>query len=71
MDIKMKFVKSSNISAIGYDLRASVLRVRFSSGSTYDYSGVTNDDWLKFAAAESKGAHFAAHIRGKYQGVKL
>ena len=66
-----KPVKSSNIKSIGYDPASKKMQVRFSSGATYEYLGVTVEEHFALVGAESIGAHFAKHIRPRYQGVKL
>ena len=67
--IPMVAVKSSNISAVGYDPRSSTLAVKFSSGSTYHYAGVSEDQATALMQAESVGSHFSKAIRGKFPGV--
>jgi hypothetical protein len=56
-------VRSSNIDAIGYDPRAELLTVRFSSGSTYEYEHVTREQHADLMATDSHGTWFAANIR--------
>lgn len=64
-------VDSSNIESVGYDPKESALHVRFKSGNTYKYVGVTHDEMADFANAPSKGKHLNQFIIGKYSGVKL
>ncbi len=61
-------VDSSNIKSIGYE--GGVCVVEFSSGDIFAYTMPT-EAFESFAAAESKGKYFAAHIRGKVSGSKL
>lgn len=68
---EMTPVESSNIAAIGHDAAANELHVRFTSGAHYVYPGVDADAAGAFHGAESKGSHFAKHIRAKFAGTKL
>lgn len=61
-------VDSSNIKSVGYE--GGVCVVEFSSGDVFAY-GMPAAEFEAFAAAESKGKYFAAHIRGKVSGSKL
>lgn len=65
-------VKSSNISALGYDPAAQKLAVKFKgSGQTYHYDGVAQAEYDKLAQAPSIGTHFHQHVRGKFQHRKV
>lgn len=67
----MKFepVKSSNVEAVAYE--TGTLLVRFTGGAVYRYRGVMSSEHAALMAAESKGAHLARHIKGKYPTDKL
>jgi hypothetical protein len=69
--MEMKSVKSSNIQSVGYDPATKTLRVEFSSGSTYEYPGVSAETHAGLMKADSCGAYFAKHIRKSYTGKKL
>lgn len=69
--MKLTEIESSNIAAIGYDPAAKKLRVQFKGGGLYEYYDVPAAAHEKFMAAESKGGHFAKHIRGEYDTKKL
>lgn len=63
-------VKSSNLHSVGYDPDAQSLEVRFKGkdgapGTLYRYEGVTAKEHAAFMASESKGTHFAQHIKQK------
>lgn len=64
-------VSSGAIEAIGYDPAAQSLTVKFKSGGTHRYDGVTPDKHAALMAAPSKGAHFHAHIRGGHVATKV
>ena len=69
--MKLTEIESSNIAAIGYDAASKRLRVQFKNGGLYEYPDVPAATHEAFMAAESKGSHFAKHIRGKHEGKKL
>lgn len=64
----MTKVKSSNIHSIGYDPATLTMRVQFRGGKVRQYSGVPAESHQSFLHSESIGGHFAAHIRGRYNG---
>lgn len=66
--IPLSPVKSSNISAVGYE--NGTLAVKFSSGTVYHYSDVPANVYAELLAAESIGRYFAANIRNKYSSHK-
>ncbi len=56
-------VKSSQISAIGYDADSQTLAVQFGTGgSVYHYEGFTPEQHRAFITAESLGVHLGQHI---------
>lgn len=57
---------SSVIRLYSYDEAARRLRVRFVSGSVYDYDDVPVELVEALAAAESKGRFFGTHIRDHF-----
>lgn len=83
MTIPLTPVTSSQISAIGWlphpDGTAGILAIQFknkdgSPGSIYHYLGLSNEDWITFASAESIGSHFYRHIKNnpqKYPYTKI
>lgn len=66
----MQEVESKLISHVGYDEATQVLTVKFRTGATYEYPGVSTEDHKAFMGAESIGKHFSAHIRNKFSGQK-
>ena len=64
----MKEVSSSSISHIGYDPESQTMHVRFHSGHTYSYAGVTQEQHDAFVNADSIGGHFHRHIRPNFDG---
>jgi len=71
-------VKSSQISGIGWEPRPQIegdpvpgtigtLEIEFTSKAIYQYANVPYVEYRKFLAAESKGHHFAVHIRACYE----
>lgn len=57
---------SSVIRRFSYDQPQRRLRVTFTSGDVYDYSGVPPEVAAAFRAAFSKGRFFASDIRDRY-----
>jgi hypothetical protein len=51
---------------VGYDPELRMLEVEFSSGSVYDYFGVTERLYQSFLEAPSKGKFFAQRIRSRF-----
>ena len=68
MDIKD--VKSSNILGIGYDPETKTLAVKFKTG-VYHHADVSPEDHAAFMAADSKGSHYHANIKGKFKHEKV
>lgn len=66
----MKPVKSSGLEAIGHDPKTGILTVKFKSGQTYHYEGVSVDHHSKLMSAPSIGSHFQRSIRGAFKEVK-
>lgn len=56
-------VQSSNIEAIGHDPETSTMEVKFRSGGSYTYPGVTEAEHAAFLAAPSLGSHFHQHFK--------
>ena len=69
--MEMKKVKSSNISAIGYDIESKKLRVRFSNGSEYDYEEVSQETFVAFISASSTGRYYHQNIKNKFTSAKI
>jgi KTSC domain len=63
-------VKSSSLAAVHHDPATGVLSVKFQSGETYTYAGVSAGDHAKLMSADSVGSHFQKNIRNKFTGVK-
>jgi hypothetical protein len=61
----LESIKSSNLSAIGYDGSKAELHVRFKSGATYVYEGVPASVYASLIAAKSTGAHFKSEVKDK------
>lgn len=55
MKIELEPVKSSLISAVGYDAPTKTMRVRFHSGATYDYQNVPGELHAQIISAPSIG----------------
>ena len=67
-DIEMQSVKSSLLDKVGYDPEAKVLAVQMNySSDVYLYQKVPQDIFDDLLAADSKGAYYVKHIKGKYK----
>lgn len=60
-------VTSSSINSIGYDAETKILEVEFNTGAIYRYLNVTESEYAGLMDAESVGAYFSKHIKGKYE----
>ena len=68
--IDMQPVKSSNLSAVGYDAATNTLAVQFKNGGVYHYAEVPADVFQQMLTAASPGGFYASAVRGQYQGVR-
>ncbi|WP_309083184.1 KTSC domain-containing protein [Chelativorans sp.] len=68
---KTRFPDSEVVSAIRYFAPRRELEVRFTSGRTYLYHEVPQDEFDGFKWAESAGGYFNEHIRDRYRHTKL
>lgn len=64
-------VDSSNLAAVGYNSEHRVLRVRFTSGATYDYANVPAVQVYNLMQAESHGSYHYHYIRSIYPYRRL
>lgn len=64
-------VKSSNIDGIKYDGDTQTLHVKFLSGDTYRYEGVSPHKYQALMAAPSKGKHIHTNIKGLHPHSKV
>jgi KTSC domain-containing protein len=71
MTIEMVPVESSNLLAVGYDEPTATLYVAFKGGTLYAYDGVPPAAHTALMAAESKGKHLNAAVKGVYPYRKL
>ncbi len=69
--IHMVDVKSSQVSEAGYDATTGTLAVKFKSGGTYHYFGVTQGAYESLLKAKSFWKQLQASIVGKHKHVKL
>lgn len=69
--MKMEEVDSDAIHSIGYDPASMTMRVKFHSGSTYDYIGVSPEKHQHTIKADSVGRHFMKHVRPHHHATKV
>jgi hypothetical protein len=64
--MEMKRVTSSAIEAVGYDPGSQLMKIRFTSGSVYDFCRVPESVYLGLMQAASKGRYYSGHIKDRY-----
>jgi len=69
--ITLDSVKSSTISAFGYDKIEEVLIVEFKGGAQYRYEKVPKATFDGLKSAESFGKYFHSTIKGKFTCTKI
>lgn len=62
--------ESSSIKSSLYDTVIRLLIVTFMSGTSYQFAGVTQEDYEAFSTCASAGRGFNTHIK-KYVGDKI
>ena len=67
----MTAVKSKSITEVGYEESTGEMHVKFASGHTYRYKGVSPEAHKAFVGAESIGSHFHKQIRSQFAGEKV
>ena len=71
MNMQMTAVNSSMIREVGYDADSSTLRVTFTSGATWDYADISQEEYESMMHAPSVGKWFNANIKGARQGARV
>ena len=64
--MERKQVTAANIRSVGYDARARVLEIEFSSGSIIQYERVSPEVHRSLLAAPSISSFFRDHIEEDY-----
>ena len=65
-------IKSSYLSAVGYDPATQTLDVKFAASSkVYRYTGVPPSVHSSLLAAKSHGKFFSSSIRGRFRHTEL
>jgi hypothetical protein len=64
-------ITSSNLVSIGYDAERKMLAVEFKSGLVMHYRNVNLNLATDFYGATSRGAFYAAFIRGKFPAERM
>ena len=62
----MKSVYSSNVSEVGYDDETQELLVRWNSGKTSAYKGVTEEQAFECSQAASVGQYLNSEIKPNF-----
>jgi hypothetical protein len=66
VEIQLQPVKSSHISAVGYDADSGTLVVEYGSGSRYAWYGVSQADYDGLMSADSAGKFMHGTIEAMY-----
>lgn len=69
--MERKRINSSNIRSAGYDARNRVLEIEFSSGSIYQYSGVSDEVHRRFVNSPSPGSYFRDNIEENFATKRI
>jgi uncharacterized protein YdaL len=67
MQMEMVPVRSSAMSAVGYDAATRRMQIRFKQGRMYDFCGVPPEVHQGLMAAGSKGTYYDHVIKDRYQ----
>lgn len=70
-EILLEAVISSNIAAIGYDAKNSIMRVQFTNGAIYDAAGAKQSDFDDFKSSKSKGIYFNKVLKQAFAWTRL
>lgn len=66
-EMQMIPVRSSAITAVGYDPVTKRMKITFKQGRTYDFCGVPPEVHQGLVNAGSKGGYYDRVIRDRYQ----
>lgn len=58
--------ESTSLARVAYEDRHAKLKVEFRDGTAYQYEGVPLQTFVGLFRANSKGAYFNNHIRGRF-----
>lgn len=62
---------STNVALVRHDETCNDLTVKYKDGSSWNYRGVTPEEFEKLIKAKSIGSHLREHIQKKHPGKKL
>jgi hypothetical protein len=65
--MEMISVRSSAITAVGYDPTTHRMKITFQQGKTYDFCGVPAEVYQGLMSANSPGSYYDQVIRGRYE----
>lgn len=66
-----KKINATKIRSVGYDSRARVLEVEFTSGSIVQYSGVSEETHRRLMSAPSPSSFFEDQIEENFPSKKV
>jgi len=62
----ISITSSTRMIKADYDKDKKELLITFATGKTYIYYNVSEEVWIGFKNAPSKGSYFSKFIKGKY-----
>lgn len=68
---EMTEVDSSVIGAHGYNPESQKMHVKFKTGDTWEYYGVSPEKYAAFTGAHSHGAFFLKKVKAQHTGKKV
>ena len=66
-----KRINASNLRSVGYDPAQQLLEIEFSSGSVYQYSGVSPEVHRRFVNAPSPGSFYQDQIEENFTARRV
>ena len=66
-----KRISASNLRSVGYDPAQQLLEIEFSSGSIYQYSGVSPEVYRRFVNAPSPGSFYQDQIEENFTARRV
>lgn len=64
-------VESRHLSSIGHDPESSKLEVEFKNGAVWRYHDVSEDEYERLLASQSRGTAFHSLIRRQKRGTQV
>jgi hypothetical protein len=69
--MEMKKINSGKLRAIGYDARARLLQVQLDTGSTLQYSGISEDIWSRLSSSGAAWSFYRDNIEEEFTATRV